>query len=240
VYRFYLLHQVFIEAARAGEAGKGFAVVATDVRRLAERSKAEALEIGELSSSSVKIAENAGEMLKRMVPDIKRTSELVYEISAACSEQSSTADQINTAVQNLDQIIQQNAQSSEELSASAVEMEATSKNMVQLSIEMNEMTECLQEITGYFALASPDPEIEKWKLSLTPEEIEKIKHLLKHSENGNEAPTMPGPDKNDKKESGTPVTKKQGVRIDMDDSDEMDKQALCDFKDFDQYTPERT
>jgi len=118
-----------IEAARAGEHGKGFAVVASEVRKLAERSQIAAAEISKLSSSSVEIAESAGEMLDRMVPDIQRTAELVQEISAASNEQNTGAEQINNAIQQLDQVIQQNASASEEMSSTAEEL---SSQAVQL------------------------------------------------------------------------------------------------------------
>ena len=111
-----------IEAARAGEHGKGFAVVADAGRKLAERSQAAAGEISTLSTTSVEIDENAGEMLNKIVPDIRKNAELVQEINAACSEQSTGADQINQALQQLDQVIQQNAASSEELSATSEEL----------------------------------------------------------------------------------------------------------------------
>jgi len=84
-----------IEAARAGEHGKGFAVVAAEVRKLAERSGVAAGEISELAASSVQVADKAGDVLGRLVPDIKRTADLVQEISAASNEQNSGADQIN-------------------------------------------------------------------------------------------------------------------------------------------------
>lgn len=111
-----------IEAARAGEHGKGFAVVASEVRKLAERSQAAAGEINNLSGTSVQIAEKAGEMLTRIVPDIQRTAELVQEINAASREQNAGADQINKAVQQLDQVIQQNASASEEMTSTSEEL----------------------------------------------------------------------------------------------------------------------
>jgi methyl-accepting chemotaxis protein len=108
-----------IEAARAGEHGKGFAVVAAEVRKLAERSQMAAGEISELSASSVDVAEKAGSMLEKLVPDIQKTSELIQEISAASNEQTTGAGQINTALQQLDNVIQQNASATEEMAATA-------------------------------------------------------------------------------------------------------------------------
>ena len=104
-----------IEAARAGEHGKGFAVVAAEVRKLAERSQSAAGEIGQLSSSSVEVAERAGGIISKLVPDIKKTAELVQEISASSAEQTQGANQINQALQALDQVIQQNAGASSEM-----------------------------------------------------------------------------------------------------------------------------
>lgn len=111
-----------IEAARAGEHGKGFAVVASEVRKLAERSQTAAGEIGKLSTTSVHTAEETGEMLASLVPDIQKTAELVKEITSASNEQSSGADQINKAIQELDEIIQRNASGAEELSATSEEL----------------------------------------------------------------------------------------------------------------------
>lgn len=113
-----------IEAARAGEHGRGFAVVASEVQKLAERSQVAAAEISLLSGSSVEIAEKAGDMLGRLVPDIQKTSELVAEINAASSEQANGAQQINIAVQQLNSVVQQNASGAEELAATAEELSA--------------------------------------------------------------------------------------------------------------------
>lgn len=118
-----------IEAARAGVHGKGFAVVADAVRKLAERSQAAAAEIGTLSGSSVAIAESAGDMLNKIVPDIRRTAELVQEINAASNEQSTGVAQINLAIQQLDQVIQLNASSSEEISSTAEELAAQAEQL---------------------------------------------------------------------------------------------------------------
>ncbi len=118
-----------IEAARAGEHGKGFAVVASEVRKLAERSQTAAAEINQLSASSIKVAEKAGEMLNKIVPDIQRTAELVQEISASSNEQNSGAEQINSAIQQLNSVIQQNASASEEMSSTAEELSSQAEQL---------------------------------------------------------------------------------------------------------------
>ncbi|MGD9662911.1 MAG: methyl-accepting chemotaxis protein [Porticoccaceae bacterium] len=111
-----------IEAARAGEHGKGFAVVAAEVRQLAERSGQAAAQISSLSSQSVAVAEKAGQMLAAIVPDIKRTAELVQEIAAACNEQNAGADRINKALRQLDQVVQENAAAAEEMASTSEEL----------------------------------------------------------------------------------------------------------------------
>ena len=121
-----------IEAARAGEHGKGFAVVAAEVRKLAERSQVAAQEIGEVAKGSVSLAERTGKLLNEIVPAIGKTSDLVQEIAAASEEQSTGVAQVNTAMNQLNQITQQNASSSEELAATAEEMSGQAENLQQL------------------------------------------------------------------------------------------------------------
>jgi len=110
-----------IEAAKAQEYGKGFGVVASEVRALAARSQTAAVEINQVASDSIAVAEKAGAMLTKLVPDIQKTAELVQEISAASNEQNTGTEQINRAIQQLDQVIQQNSATSEEMAATAEE-----------------------------------------------------------------------------------------------------------------------
>jgi methyl-accepting chemotaxis protein len=120
-----------IEAARAGESGKGFAVVASEVRKLAERSAKAAGEINQLSQKSVTVAGEAGKCLDELVPDIRKTAELIQEIAAASVEQSKGAEQIATGVTQMDMVVQQNSSSSEQLAATAEELAGQAGQLVE-------------------------------------------------------------------------------------------------------------
>jgi methyl-accepting chemotaxis protein len=121
-----------VEAARAGEHGRGFAVVADEVRKLAERSRVAADEIDKISKNGMKVAENAGKILVELVPEIKRTAQLVQEISAASNEQNSGAAQINNAIQQLNTVTQQNAAASEELATASEELSAQALQLKEM------------------------------------------------------------------------------------------------------------
>jgi methyl-accepting chemotaxis protein len=136
-----------VEAARAGEHGKGFAVVASEVRKLAERSQAAAAEIGTLSTETVKVAQDAGAMLAKLVPDIKKTAELVVEITAACREQDVGSAQINQAIQQLDKVGQQNASASEEVSSTSEEL-ASQAEQLQSTISFFRIDQSRREETA--------------------------------------------------------------------------------------------
>jgi methyl-accepting chemotaxis protein len=121
-----------IEAARAGDVGKGFAVVASEVRKLAENSQKAAGEIDELSRASVSVAEQAGKQLEVLMPEIRKTTDLIQEISAASAEQASGTEQIAKAVSQMDSVVQTNASSSEELAATSEELAAQAQNLTSI------------------------------------------------------------------------------------------------------------
>ncbi len=143
-----------IEAARAGEHGKGFAVVATEVRRLAEKSHTAAIEIRDVSASSVEVSERAGELLSKIVPDIQKTAGLVQEISSASSEQKIGVEQIRSAVSQMDMLIQQFA--------------GTAGSMSSTAEELASHAEQLQQAIAFFAIGTKQTKIAESRFTAYP------------------------------------------------------------------------
>jgi methyl-accepting chemotaxis protein len=77
----------------------------------------------------VQVAEQAGAMLAKLVPDIQRTAELVLEINGSSKEQNEGAGQVNKAIQQLDQVVQQNASAAEEMSSTAEELSSQAEHL---------------------------------------------------------------------------------------------------------------
>ncbi|MGL1861518.1 MAG: methyl-accepting chemotaxis protein [Pseudodesulfovibrio sp.] len=150
-----------IEAARAGEHGKGFAVVAAEVRKLAERSGTAAGEISELSATSLDVADRAGKMLEKVVPDIQKTAELIQGITTATAEQDSGAQQISRGIQELDRVVQSNAAASEETASTAT----------QLSSQASELNRTVSFFTGIDERAGYAPRTNVQVTKATPKPL---------------------------------------------------------------------
>jgi methyl-accepting chemotaxis protein len=118
-----------VEAARAGQEGRGFAVVASEVRKLAERSQVAAGDINKVSEVTLSSSEVSAKNLDKIAPEIEKTANLVKEISAASMEQLTGVEQINSALQLLNNITQRNASNSDEILTAAKSLDGLSERL---------------------------------------------------------------------------------------------------------------
>jgi methyl-accepting chemotaxis protein len=128
-----------VEAARAGDAGRGFAVVATEVRALAQRSADAAKEIKALISAStqqvesgVKLVNETGQALGRIVTQVSQLNNLVAELAASAKEQATGLGEVNAAVNQMDQVTQQNAAMVEQATAASHGLSGEAQELARL------------------------------------------------------------------------------------------------------------
>ncbi|QTA91421.1 methyl-accepting chemotaxis protein [Desulfonema magnum] len=189
-----------IEAARAGEHGKGFAVVASEVRKLAINSRKAAASIMKTAQKSVSIAEESGELIAAIIPDIKKTADLFQSVASASEEQASGAEQISKTIAQLDWVIQSNISSSDEMSNTAKLLSEEAQRLQEAiaffksdddNAEKGELGNKIQMIIDFFQIKDKA----SFDFEKTVDFIKKTKN--EKSSDGSEEKIMPVPDVKD-------------------------------------------
>ncbi|WP_205695542.1 methyl-accepting chemotaxis protein [Conexibacter sp. SYSU D00693] len=126
-----------IEAARAGEAGAGFSVVADEVRRLAERSKAEAQKIADIvgatqdATNATVMAMDSGS--KRMRDGL----ELMEQVADAVSQVRYTTDEQRLATEQVVQAMSSVTATSRQAAAAAQQIAGSSTQIARLAADLD-------------------------------------------------------------------------------------------------------
>lgn len=148
-----------IEAARAGEYGEGFAVVALEIRKLAEITQKSAKDIHKFIKKGILDAEESKVMLKELMPEINKTTNIIKEIAVSCREQNTGANQVSRAINDLNQTTEIHAQMSKKVESAAENLESLTqelKNIIEefstnsfdeLTNQVNELTQKIEKAT---------------------------------------------------------------------------------------------
>ncbi|GLR24226.1 MULTISPECIES: methyl-accepting chemotaxis protein [Alphaproteobacteria] len=187
-----------VEAARAGEAGKGFAVVAQEVRELAQRSANAAKEIKTLINTSgaqvkdgVELVGQAGQTLHKIADQVMQINDLIRQISASASEQASGLKEINSAVNQMDQVTQQNAAMVEETTAASMTLRNESENLKGLVSQFSTSGANVHKaISPASASASPLAAVARTMRSAAPGPVTTPRPALKRAAAGGAAPAV--------------------------------------------------
>jgi methyl-accepting chemotaxis protein len=175
-----------VEAARAGEQGRGFAVVASEVRSLAGRSAEAAKEIKSLINTSQErvthggvLVDQAGSTMTEVVASIRRVTDLMGEISAASSEQSTGVAQVGEAVTQMDQVTQQNAALVEEMAAAASSLKSQAQEMVQAVAVFTLGGQSHQALLGSQPERSPQPAASEFTRNMPVAPVKRAQTAIK-------------------------------------------------------------